>query len=57
MSAILHAPPLQPKQPQEHQQQKTQSQVTLKAAPATSPPNKIKIDPKPLNQAQPKKVT
>jgi len=55
MSAILHAPPLQPKQPQEHQQQKTQA--ALKAAPATSPPNKIKIDPKPLNQAQPKKVT
>jgi len=57
MSAILHAPPLQPKQPQEHQQQKTQSQATLKAAPTTSPSNKIKIDPKPINQAQPKKVT
>jgi len=54
MSAILHAPPLQPKQPQEHQQQ---SQATLKAAPTTSPSNKIKIDPKPINQAQPKKVT
>ncbi len=55
MSATLQAPPLQPKQSQE--QLKKSPTSTQNPTTVTSPPNKIKIDPKPTSQQQPKKVT